>query len=529
LLNLLVSIFLKVQKAELRKDEWRYFVHYLVSGHFELFEINSKLDKEDPRSTVSKGKKRKAQSGVEDDKRTSENLVKLQFPLTLKKQLVDDWEFVTQLGKVTTFLMLIAESVGEILKGLRCYFDKALPAMLLYKKERQQYHEAVRDDASPSTVYGAEHLLRLFGMHCIHHLLCFLQFESILSGLMCSMKKCYASYFIPRFAISICTAWYGRYIPVRQVTGTWIARYRAVPAVLARGSPARRRRPRVACGRDRGRFFSRARRRSVSSPCEETERLLPVRGDRSRRLEKKNQGSKYRTILVYRAMLGMARLEKFPSLMCCVASRGSLGVRASATRSVELPRFVLFLGFFFFVNFSSLLPIISCITVTCSPLNQNRRCRCRVLWPFWLPWWRLNVSTWSDPGIDSVKDVEGSTALVAEAATPPALEIGWLQSLASDMDRLPDLKQSNTSADVYAAPTQLALSSGRLIDDASLRSTAMANPSVSSIDDEHLRLRSEYKWFLMASVRPERRLHPWRQLVAPSEAARLARTGPGMD
>lgn len=35
--------------------------------------------------------------------------------------------------------------------------------MLLYKKERQQYEEAIVDDVSPSTVYGAEHLLRLFG------------------------------------------------------------------------------------------------------------------------------------------------------------------------------------------------------------------------------------------------------------------------------------------------------------------------------------------------------------------------------
>lgn len=35
--------------------------------------------------------------------------------------------------------------------------------MLLYKKERRQYEEAVVDDISPSTVYGAEHLLRLFG------------------------------------------------------------------------------------------------------------------------------------------------------------------------------------------------------------------------------------------------------------------------------------------------------------------------------------------------------------------------------
>ena len=36
--------------------------------------------------------------------------------------------------------------------------------MLLYKKERDQYNEEVKGDVSPSTVYGAEHLLRLFGM-----------------------------------------------------------------------------------------------------------------------------------------------------------------------------------------------------------------------------------------------------------------------------------------------------------------------------------------------------------------------------
>lgn len=55
------------------------------------------------------------------------------------------------------------ESVGEIVKGLICYFDKALPAMLLYKSERQQFEELTVNDVSPSTIYGAEHLLRLFG------------------------------------------------------------------------------------------------------------------------------------------------------------------------------------------------------------------------------------------------------------------------------------------------------------------------------------------------------------------------------
>lgn len=56
------------------------------------------------------------------------------------------------------------DPVVEVLKGIRCYFDKALPVMLLYKKERKQYEEAVIDDVSPSIIYGGEHLLRLFGM-----------------------------------------------------------------------------------------------------------------------------------------------------------------------------------------------------------------------------------------------------------------------------------------------------------------------------------------------------------------------------
>lgn len=215
----------KVQKAELRKNEWRYFVHYLgwnknwdewvgadrlmkhtednvlkqqaldkkqgmekstKSGRSAQAKPKSsadvKLDKEETKSNVPKGKKRKADSGTEKGNVSAEKLVKIQIPPTLKKQLVDDWEFVTQQNKLvklprsptvddilTKYLEyrskkdgMMTDSVGEILNGIRCYFDKALPAILLYKKERQQYHEAVSDNVSPSSVYGAEHLMRLF-------------------------------------------------------------------------------------------------------------------------------------------------------------------------------------------------------------------------------------------------------------------------------------------------------------------------------------------------------------------------------
>lgn len=60
-------------------------------------------------------------------------------------------------------LCRVSNSVEEILKGLRCYFDNALPVMLLYNNERKQYEENISEGVSPSTVYGAEHLLRLFG------------------------------------------------------------------------------------------------------------------------------------------------------------------------------------------------------------------------------------------------------------------------------------------------------------------------------------------------------------------------------
>ncbi|RAL40749.1 unnamed protein product [Cuscuta campestris] len=227
----------KVQKSELRENEWRYFVHYLgwnknwdewvgtdrlmkftdenIMKQQELdkkqgVEKNPKLgrssqtkprnladlrvekddtknndlnvDKEETKTNVAKGKKRKADSAAEDNAATEKH-IKIQIPSNLKKQLVDDWEFISKKNLLvklprspsvdnilTKYLELrskkdvtMADSVGEILNGIRSYFDKALPVILLYKKERQQYHDVLSDkNVSPSSVYGAEHLLRLF-------------------------------------------------------------------------------------------------------------------------------------------------------------------------------------------------------------------------------------------------------------------------------------------------------------------------------------------------------------------------------
>ncbi|KAL6507435.1 Protein mrg1 [Orobanche gracilis] len=233
----------KVQKAELRKNEWGYFVHYLgwdewvgmdrlmknteenilkqqaldkkagvdkntKSGRSAQTKPRSsadtKVDKEEGKNAkssngssvhlavllgvvattslnIAKGKKRKADSGVEDN-RVTEKFTKIQISANLKKHLVNDWEQITHQNKLlklprsptvddilTKYLEfrskkdgMMTDAVGEILNGVRSYFDKALPAILLYKKERQQYREAIQDNISPSSIYGAEHLLRLF-------------------------------------------------------------------------------------------------------------------------------------------------------------------------------------------------------------------------------------------------------------------------------------------------------------------------------------------------------------------------------
>ncbi|XP_058221135.1 protein MRG1-like isoform X2 [Rhododendron vialii] len=193
----------KVQKVDVRLKEWRFYVHYLgwkkswdewvsMDRLMKFTEENvqkqvvfnkKKSTEKITKTGVARGKKRKIDSvEKEKDNLTPEKLLNILLPSTLKKQLVDDCEFITHLGKLVRLPRnpnvddilkkyldhrlkkdgAIADSIEEILNGLRCYFDKALPAMLLYKSERQQYQDATADHVSPSTVYGAEHLLRLF-------------------------------------------------------------------------------------------------------------------------------------------------------------------------------------------------------------------------------------------------------------------------------------------------------------------------------------------------------------------------------
>jgi mortality factor 4-like protein 1 len=56
--------------------------------------------------------------------------------------------------------------LAEVMSGIVLYFDKALGNNLLYRFERAQYVDIRRKTAEArpmSEIYGAEHLLRLFG------------------------------------------------------------------------------------------------------------------------------------------------------------------------------------------------------------------------------------------------------------------------------------------------------------------------------------------------------------------------------
>lgn len=63
----------------------------------------------------------------------------------------------------------------EVLSGIKIYFNRSLGKILLYRFERQQFLDLkkAKPDEDPSNIYGAEHLLRLFGMSFLDVVMCF--------------------------------------------------------------------------------------------------------------------------------------------------------------------------------------------------------------------------------------------------------------------------------------------------------------------------------------------------------------------
>ncbi|KAL2913421.1 Esa1p-associated factor [Polyrhizophydium stewartii] len=144
-------------------------------------------------SALSQAKKRRRDSLAEkvqfgsdgEDMVLRRPEIKITIPDALKTRLVDDWEMLVPLPRDITvsavldsFRTLIVqalkkksvkesrleESVSEVVEGLRSYFDRALGNILLYRFERQQYDDIRKQfpDRPASSIYGPEHLLRLF-------------------------------------------------------------------------------------------------------------------------------------------------------------------------------------------------------------------------------------------------------------------------------------------------------------------------------------------------------------------------------
>ncbi|XVE70151.1 hypothetical protein DITRI_Ditri10aG0048800 [Diplodiscus trichospermus] len=142
----------KVLQFEKRSNGWHYYVHYLGwnkswdewvgvdrllkytdENRMKQEALNKKLEEQkkaelqtSKRGTAGgRGKKRKKDSSSKEKSAVPpEKLVNIQIPLTLKKQLIDDCEFITHLGKLVKLPR--TPNVEDILKlylDYRCKKD----------------------------------------------------------------------------------------------------------------------------------------------------------------------------------------------------------------------------------------------------------------------------------------------------------------------------------------------------------------------------------------------------------------------
>ena len=115
--------------------------------------------------------------------------IKIKIPEELKSYIVDDWNQICKKkrlcvlpAKITADQMINEytraktlnkaekmknnkeKAILEVTAGVREYFNVMLSSQLLYKPERGQYEQLIREEPNmvPCKTYGVVHLLRLF-------------------------------------------------------------------------------------------------------------------------------------------------------------------------------------------------------------------------------------------------------------------------------------------------------------------------------------------------------------------------------
>jgi mortality factor 4-like protein 1 len=126
-------------------------------------------------------------ANVIDPTKAAKKEITIPIPSNLRRFLALDWEKISHENMllplprspdVSTILDEYLKSKSsrknpssdkvykKLVQGLRTYFDRTLPQRLLYPQEQLQFDEIMEQNPGkqPSEIYGAEHLLRLFGM-----------------------------------------------------------------------------------------------------------------------------------------------------------------------------------------------------------------------------------------------------------------------------------------------------------------------------------------------------------------------------
>mmetsp|Transcript_18778 Transcript_18778/g.29882 ORF Transcript_18778/g.29882 Transcript_18778/m.29882 type:complete len:337 (+) Transcript_18778:84-1094(+) len=158
-------------------------------GHYEEEEEEEDSDADEDEDDQKKKRKerRKQSSTVPAASLSSEQaaVLEINLPKSMKKFLINDWEKITKKAMLMELPRTCPHRIVDILqdfecaamdnghdhnvvleisRGIRDYFNQALHVTLLYKSERQQYQAISAQHAhlEASSIYGAEHLCRLF-------------------------------------------------------------------------------------------------------------------------------------------------------------------------------------------------------------------------------------------------------------------------------------------------------------------------------------------------------------------------------